>query len=339
MKNKKEKNQIKTMVSIPMLVIMIMVVLISSIGTSYAATYIFNSKDVGYDNQKSGIQSDNVQGAIDELYDCASDYSGIAQRLSTVEGSQLTMNSIYPVGSIYISVSNTNPSTLFGGTWVAFGEGRTIIGMGSNGIDNYTTVEDTSGSSSKTLTTSNLPSHSHYYTPSGTNSGGSVNAHTYTPQGSINVAISDHTYTPAGTVSKPTFSGTRAQTEESGAHAHYGYSGYYGVNSGASVWVTVDNGNDGRSLTTASPTQSGGVHKHYYTPSGTVSQPTFTGTKATLSHTVSTKTFTGTKATLSPTVTQPTFTGTRSQTESTGSGTAFSTMNPYITVYMWKRTA
>lgn len=27
------------------------------------------------------------------------------------------LNVVYPIGSIYISVNNTSPSTLFGGTW------------------------------------------------------------------------------------------------------------------------------------------------------------------------------------------------------------------------------
>lgn len=40
---------------------------------------------------------------------------------------------IYPVGSIYISVSGTNPASLFGiGTWVEVGQGRTLWGADSS---------------------------------------------------------------------------------------------------------------------------------------------------------------------------------------------------------------
>lgn len=35
-------------------------------------------------------------------------------------GSNLTLEKIYPIGSVYISVNGTNPSSLFGGTWVAW---------------------------------------------------------------------------------------------------------------------------------------------------------------------------------------------------------------------------
>lgn len=36
---------------------------------------------------------------------------------------------IYPVGSIYMSVSNTDPSILFGGTWVSIASGRVLMGV------------------------------------------------------------------------------------------------------------------------------------------------------------------------------------------------------------------
>lgn len=53
---------------------------------------------------------------------------------------------IYPIGSIYMSVNSTNPSTLFGGTWEQFAQGRVLLGVGSNGETNYTTAEQTGGS-------------------------------------------------------------------------------------------------------------------------------------------------------------------------------------------------
>lgn len=59
-----------------------------------------------------------------------------------------TLNSIYPVGSVYISLTNTNPGTYLKGTWEQFAQGRTLIGVGSGSDGSNTqsfTVNDTGG--------------------------------------------------------------------------------------------------------------------------------------------------------------------------------------------------
>lgn len=67
---------------------------------------------------------------------------------------------MYPIGSIYTSVINTNPNTYFGGTWVAFGSGRTLVGVDA-GQTEFDTVEETGGAKTHTLTTNEMPSHTH----------------------------------------------------------------------------------------------------------------------------------------------------------------------------------
>lgn len=82
---------------------------------------------------------------------------------------------LYPVGSIYMSVKNTNPSTYFGGTWVAWGTGRVPVGVNANDT-NFATVEKTGGASAVTLTTAQMPSHTH---AKGTLTTASTGGHTH----------------------------------------------------------------------------------------------------------------------------------------------------------------
>lgn len=69
-------------------------------------------------------------------------------------------NDIFPVGSIYMSVVSTNPSSFYGGTWVAFGTGRTVVAIDTLQTE-FNTVEKTGGSKTHTLTVSELPAHDH----------------------------------------------------------------------------------------------------------------------------------------------------------------------------------
>ena len=66
-----------------------------------------------------------------------------------------TVDLIYPVGSIYMSVNNTNPSVLFGGTWEQI-EDTFLLASGSNYSNGAT-----GGEATHTLTIDEMPSHNH----------------------------------------------------------------------------------------------------------------------------------------------------------------------------------
>lgn len=67
----------------------------------------------------------------------------------------------WPVGSIFVSVDNTNPATTIGyGTWTAFGAGKTLVGLDSGDTD-FDTVEETGGAKTHTLVESEMPTHTH----------------------------------------------------------------------------------------------------------------------------------------------------------------------------------
>lgn len=71
---------------------------------------------------------------------------------------------VYPVGSIYMSVNPVNPSTFFGGSWAAWGSGRVPVGVDTSDTS-FNTVEKTGGEKTHTLTTAEIPSHTHSAVP------------------------------------------------------------------------------------------------------------------------------------------------------------------------------
>lgn len=69
--------------------------------------------------------------------------------------SALILEAVYPVGSIYISVNNTSPQTLFGGTWEAI-KGKFLLGQ-----SNAHKAGSTGGEETHTLTMGEMPEHTH----------------------------------------------------------------------------------------------------------------------------------------------------------------------------------
>lgn len=70
----------------------------------------------------------------------------------------------YPVGSIFLSVSSTNPGSVFGGTWVSWGVGRVPIGVDTSDTD-FNTVEKTGGAKthSHSIPGLSIPQHRHNF--------------------------------------------------------------------------------------------------------------------------------------------------------------------------------
>lgn len=62
---------------------------------------------------------------------------------------------VYPVGSIYMSINNVSPVTLFGGKWVQI-EGKFLLGASTTYEANTT-----GGEATHTLTANEMPSHQH----------------------------------------------------------------------------------------------------------------------------------------------------------------------------------
>lgn len=120
--------------------------------------------------------------AEEELENLETNITNLNQKIETFENARL--NKTYPVGSI---LETTNYSTVtqvqnaLGGTWQVYGSGRILVGINTSDT-NFNTVGKTGGASSVTLSTTNLPSHTHTIPAlSGTAASAGSHTHKITP--------------------------------------------------------------------------------------------------------------------------------------------------------------
>lgn len=98
----------------------------------------------------------------------------------TVVLSGLTLNDIllatHPIGCVYTSIDNTDPSLLFGGVWARFGAGRVPVGWDSTQTE-FDTVEETGGEKTHLLTANESGLRGHGHTgSSGSNSASHIHS-------------------------------------------------------------------------------------------------------------------------------------------------------------------
>lgn len=220
---------------------------------------------------------------------------------------------VYPVGAIYLSLSNADPGTLFGGTWEPIND-RFLLTKGNIYTGNAGT---TGGAATVTLTTDQLPAHTHEISAHVHG----LNSHTH--------SLSSHTHgLGSHTHSIPKLSGS---TDTKGNHYHTTMASRVDCPWGEQFntvhrrWDSPDDGNS--KVQWDKNTGYAGNHNHTITTNAST-----TGGPSAASGGPSTNTSgqaTGDTAANAA--------GTASG--STGSGSAVTILPPYMIVYAWKRTA
>lgn len=113
----------------------------------------------------------NTDAIDSQMFQNKTDINTIITALTTKDVSSANtlyskmMKLIYPVGSLYWSSNSTNPAELFGGTWTPIKD-KFVWAKGDND-----TVNATGGEKTHTLTTAEMPSHTHTFTGSAVNTG------------------------------------------------------------------------------------------------------------------------------------------------------------------------
>jgi hypothetical protein len=130
----------------------------SSVINAYCQSTITSNLKCGsvvYPNYNGGSQAFLIQGDGEAI-----GFKSMATHVSE------TINLIYPVGSVYMSMYATNPGSLFPGTtWINIGGGYVLAGVGtgvdSNGITRALGAGYNGGEYQHTLSIAEMPAHKH----------------------------------------------------------------------------------------------------------------------------------------------------------------------------------
>lgn len=155
------------------------------------------------------------------------------------------INTIYPVGSIYMSVISTSPQILFGGTWEQIKD-TFLLASGDTYASDGDVATAQHGSATVSLTQSEMPRHTH-----------TQNSHSHKPATTdLKFLTSKENIAINGTA--------RAFTSQSSSGIHYVYSsdGTKGINEDSTTQsVTATNKYAGGTNTTEA-TQNGSAHEN-----------------------------------------------------------------------------
>ena len=229
---------------------------------------------------------------------------------------------VYPIGSIYMSVNNVNPATLFGGTWEKI-EGKFLLGassghsLGETGGAEKVNYTPAGTVGNHTLTAAEMPAHTHTYAKSAAATGSTtltadqIPAHNHSynaPQ-----ANTGSTALTINQIPSHTHGFTTWITKANASAKSIGSGSAMGINPPDSFTTQATGGGAGHTHTmptsSASTGNKGGSGGHTHSISTASTASGSAGSGGAHNHG---------------------FTGSQAQ---------ISTMSPYLSVNMWKRTA
>lgn len=265
-----------------------------------AASTADTASQVGHTHAASDIASGTVATArLGSGTANSSTYLRGDQTWATPAGS----GEAFPVGSVFIGVVSTSPATLLGyGTWSAFGAGRVLIGRDAGDAD-FDTAEETGGAKTVAAAGSNSAP-----TISGSTAAEAAHTHSVTS----NVTVADHA------------SHTHTYTQVPN-HVHAMSTVLRSATTGAATTQVAR---------TSDATSTGDTALKTDNPDGGVATGTTAGPSATLTHSP-----TNNAVTSGAGSSHLHAAGTLAASAPTFTGSATSVVQPYIVVYMWKRTA
>lgn len=107
---------------------------------------------------------DNIAKVVDSIMEQTNDRTNAPSIHAVREAIKDNSLTIYPIGSIYMSVNNVDPSTIFGGTWEQIKD-RFLLASGdtyNNGDTGGAATHTPSGTvGNHTLTIDEMPAHTH----------------------------------------------------------------------------------------------------------------------------------------------------------------------------------
>lgn len=241
-------------------------------------------------------------------------FESVEAQLEALKTSLTTsiLDKAYPIGSLYITTTATNPTTYFGGTWERYSEGRVLIGVGTaEDAENYSNTISAGGTGGYWKIRNVAHTHTFNHTHSNTFFVASGGSHSHTME---------HTHANTFSIASAGAHTHQIGTDQDAAGGSYCYSVHSGSSGAEYVrGYTSSNGEHTHTLNGSVSTYSGNTSSdgfHSHTLSGAVS--TYNGSTSSAGVTA---------------ISDPS--GILNEISSSSDYN----LPPYIGVYIWKRTA